>query len=150
MMRKNLMGLAALALLTVGASAFAAGTEVYREQTVANQALHKLGRGVTNVLTFWAEVPRQIAIEWERTDPASGLIVGTIKGAGWGFARLATGVYDAFTFPFPIPENYEPMMEPEFVITDIWGDPIPGLTEFNPNNPERPGSGPVYPQQFSF
>jgi putative exosortase-associated protein (TIGR04073 family) len=112
--------------------------------------LHKLGRGVTNVLTCWVEWPRNVAIEWDKTDPISGFVVGTIKGAGWGFARLATGVYDTVTFPFPVPENYQAMLDPEFVVTDVWGAPIPDLTEFNANDPDYPANAPIYPERFNF
>lgn len=142
--------LVALALsLSVG-SASARSVDIEREQSDAGKMMHKLGRGITNVLTCWVEVPRNIANEWEQTDPATGLVMGTVKGIGWGFTRLATGVYDAVTFPFPIPQGYEAMLEPEFVVTDIWGDPIPGLTEFSSNDPEYPANAPIYPQRFSF
>lgn len=147
---RKIASLAALVMVLSAGVAHAGAGQVYREQSAAGMAMHKLGRGITNVLTCWVEIPRQIAMDWERTDPVTGLILGSVKGVGWGFARLATGVYDTVTFPFPVPEGYAPMMDPEFVVTDVWGDTIPALTEFNPNNPERPGSAPVYPNRFSF
>ena len=42
------------------------------------------------------------------------------------------------------------MMEPEFVITDIWGDPIPGVSEFDANDPLYPDDAPIYPRRFRF
>ena len=142
--------LLALALsLSVGA-AHARSMDIDRDQSDAGKMLNKLGRGLTNVLTCWVEVPRNIANEWEQTDPATGLIMGTVKGIGWGFARLASGVYETVTFPFPIPKGYGPMIEPEFVVTDIWGDPVPGITEFSSNDPEYPANAPVYPDRFNF
>jgi putative exosortase-associated protein (TIGR04073 family) len=142
--------LAALVTVLSAGSAFAGADEVYRQQSDATKMMHKLGRGVTNVLTCWVEWPRNVAIEWEKTDPATGLILGTVKGFGWGFARFATGIYETFTFPFPVPEGYEPMLEPEFVVTDVWGDPIPGFDEAQSIKPENPMQGPVYPQRFSY
>lgn len=130
--------------------AFAEANQVYRDSSDSGHMLHKLGRGLTNTVTCWVEIPRHIAIEWEKTDPFTGLIMGTVKGTGWGFARLATGVYDTVTFPFPIPECYAPLMEPEFVITDIWGDPIPELTDFRANDPKYPTSAPIYPQRLNY
>jgi putative exosortase-associated protein (TIGR04073 family) len=112
--------------------------------------LNQLGRGITNVLTCWVEIPRNIAIEWEKTDPATGLVMGTVKGFGWGFARFATGVYEAVSFPFPVPRNYECLMEPEFVVTDIWGDHVPNFTDFRGNDPTYPSSAPVYPYQYRY
>ena len=142
--------LVALTFILASGMAFAGANEVYRQQSSLNKMLHKLGRGMTNVVTCWVEVPRNIAIEWEKTDPVTGFFLGTVKGFGWGFARFATGIYDTFTFPFPIPENYEAMIEPEFVITDIWGADIPELTDMRSNDPNAPTSSPIYPERFNF
>lgn len=150
-LQTKLAGLLLLVTLFVGATQAQAYTDdVYRRSTDAEKMMHKLGRGVVNVLTCWVEVPRNIAMEWERTDPATGLVLGTVKGAGWGFARLATGVYETVTFPLPVPAGYEAMIEPEFVITDIWGDPIPGVTDPGANDPYYPDSAPIYPRRFNF
>ena len=147
---KVAMVLAALVfVLMAGATRAESANEIYRQQSDTQKMLHKLGRGITNVFTSWVEIPRNVAIEWEKTDPASGFVLGTVKGFGWGFSRLATGVYDVFTFPYPVPRDYEPMMEPEFVISDIWGKPIPGLTEFRSNDPEYSRAN-VHPNQFNF
>ncbi len=37
----------------------------------------------------------------KKSDPATGIIVGGVKGIGWGFTRFATGAYETFTFPVP-------------------------------------------------
>lgn len=140
-----------LMLVLSAGSAFAAhDADVTRQQTCLDQMLHKLGRGVVNTLTCWVEIPRQISVEWEKTDPATGLVLGTVKGFGWGFARLATGVYDTVTFPLPVPPGYQPLIEPEFIITDVWGAPIPELTELGANDPDYPTNAPIYPQRFNF
>jgi putative exosortase-associated protein (TIGR04073 family) len=146
----KLAALAAFVLVISQGAAYAAAGEVYRQQSQTSQMMHKLGRGVVNVLTCWVEVPRNVAIEWERTDPATGVVLGIVKGFGWGFARLATGVYEVFTFPFPVPANYEPMIEPEFVITDVWGDPIPGFDEYHSVQPDHPVGSSVYPQRYTY
>jgi len=82
-----------------------------------------------NVLTGWMEVPKNIAVEWKKTEPFTGTIMGTIKGLGWGVGRTATGVYDIITFPLPIPEGYKPLMEPEFILPDLWGKDLPYFDE---------------------
>jgi putative exosortase-associated protein (TIGR04073 family) len=143
--------LAALIVMLTAGTAHAGADEVYRQQTDASKMMHKLGRGVVNVFTCWVEVPRNIAIEWEKTDPATGFVMGFVKGFGWGFARFATGVYETFTCLLPVPENYEPMLEPEFVVTDVWGDPIPGFDEAPSTvKADHPLQGPVYPQRFTY
>ncbi len=107
-------GLAVLAFVLMSGVSLAQSVNYEREQSDASKMLHKLGRGFVNVVTCWVEIPRNIAIEWENTDPVSGLFVGGIEGIGWGFARFASGVYEVVTFPIPVPAGYKPMMEPEF------------------------------------
>jgi putative exosortase-associated protein (TIGR04073 family) len=104
--------------------------DLTRSHTDASKMMYKLGRGVTNVLTGWIEVPKNIAEKWGRMDPFSGTVIGFFSGLGWGFGRTMTGFYEVLTFPLPIPEGYVPLMEPELVLTDIWGEPLPGVTEF--------------------
>ena len=123
--------------------------DIYRDETTFSKMLTKLGRGLVNVVTSPVEIPRNIAIEWERTDPVSGVFLGTIKGIGWAFARAATGAYEAVTFPIPIPEDYEPMMDPPYIITDVWGDSIPDIGDLHSNDPMYDDDG-VHPQRFRF
>lgn len=89
----------------------------------------KFRRGVVNVVTCWAEVPRNVAIETNRTDPASGFFIGGVKGVVFGFGRFATGLYEVFTFPVPAPPEYAVIMHPEFVITEVRTEGVPGVTE---------------------
>jgi putative exosortase-associated protein (TIGR04073 family) len=44
-----------------------------------------------------------------------GWTVGLGKGLGHTLLRMGTGVYEVVTFPFPLPEGYRPIVEPEFV-----------------------------------
>lgn len=81
----------------------------------AQDAFKKLGRGVVNSLTGWLEVPKGIVDESKESNVFAGLTIGTIKGLGLGLVRTGAGVYEAVTFPFPIPEGYEPIVKPEFV-----------------------------------
>lgn len=148
MSKKTLWSLAVLAAASLALPSAASAEDIYRERSDFGKMLHKLGRGVVNVVTCWVEIPRHIASEWERTDPATGLFVGTIKGVGWTFARGITGVYEAVTFPIPVPADYEAMIQPEFVVTDTWGDPIPDLTELDANDPLGPSDS--NPQQYRF
>jgi len=143
--------LIALALIVMSAGAArAASTDDAAEQSDAAKMMHKLGRGVVNVFTCWVEVPKNIAKEWDKMDPVSGTVVGFFEGFGWGFARFATGVYDTFTFLLPVPADYQPLMTPEFIVTDVWGDPIPGFDETSTAKPNNTSVTPSYPQQFSY
>ncbi len=139
----------ATAAIVLAAAAVSA-QDLGRDRSEVGKMFHKLGRGVTNVLTSWVEIPRNIAIEWERTDPVTGMIVGSAKGLGWGFARFATGVYETFTFPLPVPDGYAPMIQPEFIITNLWGEPLPGFSDMTANDPRYSGGAQVPPQAFGF
>lgn len=126
-------------LLSIG-SAIAASSEAdgARMQTDSSKMFHKLGRGVANVATCWLEIPHQIAIEWQETDPATGCFVGAVKGVGWIFMRFTAGVYETVTFAFPTPPSYQPILEPEFVFSGAGRTPIPELTEMDGNKTTNP------------
>ncbi len=75
----------------------------------------KLYRGLANVVTGWVELPKNIYDTSVEDNPLSGLTVGLAKGVGMTIVRTGAGVYETATFPFPIPEGYTPVLEPEFV-----------------------------------
>ena len=81
----------------------------------AQDPAKKLGRGVANILTGWLEIPKNIYNTSIETNPMVGITVGTAKGIGMGIVRTGAGVYEVITFPFPLPEDYVPILEPEFV-----------------------------------
>ena len=75
----------------------------------------KLYRGLANVVTGWVELPKNIYDTSVEDNVLSGLTVGLAKGVGMTIVRTGAGVYETATFPFPIPEGYCPVLEPEFV-----------------------------------
>jgi len=75
----------------------------------------KLGRGIANIITGWVEIPKRIAETSNTEGMAAGLTWGLLRGMGHGFVRTAAGFYEFFTFPFPAPPDYEPVIQPEFV-----------------------------------
>jgi len=119
------MILLAFVLTFAAAPGVFANDDVYREGTQSQKMFHKLGRGITNILTGWIEIPKNIAKEWRAIDPFSGFVVGTCEGVAWGLGRTAAGCYDTLTFFLPIPADYAPLMEPEFILPGIWGEPAP-------------------------
>ena len=76
----------------------------------------KLGRGLVNAGFCWTEIVYQpyylIAIENQRWP--SGILAGVVRGVGFTVLRLFTGVYEVATFPFALPENYKPIVQPEY------------------------------------
>ncbi|MBN2311299.1 MAG: exosortase system-associated protein, TIGR04073 family [Candidatus Hydrogenedentes bacterium] len=79
--------------------------------------LTKLGRGLSNILLGWAEVP----VTWHRKfrdGKPLGYLVGVapVIGLTRAFVRTSTGVYEMATFTVSDPEvNFEAILEPEYI-----------------------------------
>jgi len=82
----------------------------------AQDMTRKLGRGVGNILTGWIELPKNIYDTSVEDNVFAGIILGTAKGIGMTVMRTIVGAYETVTFPLPLPEDYTPIVEPEFVI----------------------------------
>ncbi len=81
--------------------------------------MKKLGRGICNLGTFFFEVPLQISRVNQTDGPMAASTWGILKGFGMSGVRLLTGVYEAMTFPFPLPKDYEPILkDPEFMFEE--------------------------------
>ena len=81
----------------------------------AQDPFTKLGRGVANTLTGWVELPKNIYSTSVEDNALAGATLGLAKGAGMTIVRTGAGIYEIATFPFPLPENYKPILEPEYV-----------------------------------
>lgn len=77
----------------------------------------KLGRGVVNAFSGWLEIIKQPYETTKETNLLAGLTVGIVKGLGMGLLRTGVGFWDLFTFPFPAPAKFEPILRPEFVFS---------------------------------
>ena len=73
---------------------------------MAQDPIHKAGRGVVNVLTGWIELPKQIHLGSQEDNPVSGLACGVVKGVGLTILRGGVGIYEALTFPIPYPKDF--------------------------------------------
>ncbi len=72
----------------------------------AQDPIHKMGRGVVNVLTGWIEIPKQVHLGSQEENPIVGIGAGILKGAGLTLLRGGIGIYEALTFPLPYPKDY--------------------------------------------
>ncbi|MBI2104682.1 MAG: exosortase system-associated protein, TIGR04073 family [Candidatus Omnitrophica bacterium] len=97
MAMRRLAHRAALAISLVGL----AGSPAW-----AQDPIHKMGRGVANVLTGWIELPKQIHLGKQEDNPVAGIGWGLLKGAGLTVLRAGVGVYEAVTFPLPYPKGF--------------------------------------------
>jgi putative exosortase-associated protein (TIGR04073 family) len=85
--------------------------------TLWQKRIEKLGRGVSNILFGWAEIPRAWHIGVTRQQPLTQILThGTIVGTSRFLIRTGLGVYETFTFFMSSDERkYEPMIEPEYL-----------------------------------
>ena len=96
MKRRMLLGLALASGLILGT-----GSSAW-----AQDPIHKVGRGVVNVLTGWIEVPKQLHMGAQEENPVVGIGQGLLKGVSLTVLRLGTGIFEALTFPIPYPKNF--------------------------------------------
>jgi len=61
----------------------------------------KLGRGISNVLFGFTELPYTVAKVNDRQGNAAGLSYGVTKGLGRSLFRFGIGWYEIVTFPAP-------------------------------------------------
>ncbi len=81
----------------------------------AGNGFKKLTRGAINTVTGWVEIPKRIQETSQASGGFAGWTWGLLRGLGYGFVRTSAGLYEVFTFPFPAPPDYEPVMQPEYV-----------------------------------
>lgn len=74
----------------------------------------KLGRGTANALTGWVEAFNTTRDGWKKHG-FGGALYGAPAGIAKAGLRTIVGIFEIITSPFPGPNNYEPILEPEFV-----------------------------------
>jgi putative exosortase-associated protein (TIGR04073 family) len=80
----------------------------------AQTATRKFLRGLAGMTTAFLEVPGNMVEETNKRGPAGGIPLGFAIGCGMIVPRVLVGVYEFVSAPFPFPENYEPILKPEF------------------------------------
>ena len=71
----------------------------------------KLGRGLSNVVFGIAELPVQIARVNEREGNSAALSYGVVRGLGRTYMRFHAGLWEVFSFPFPVNQGtYRPIL----------------------------------------
>ena len=80
----------------------------------------KLGRGISNLAFGWLEIPKGIEDVGEKNNFVAALTWGPIYGVGKAVVRTVAGAYEVVTFPVPLPKDFEPLVQPEFMLGDQW------------------------------
>jgi len=87
----------------------------------------KLGRGISNVAFCLTEFPHQIASVNDREGNSAALGYGLVRGLGRTYMRFHAGLFEMFSFPFPVNQGtYYPILPSH--IHNIHG----GYEEFPP------------------
>jgi len=113
---KQLVGLLMAILVLSSALPVYAQYEVERTDFPGKRPLTKLGRGLANIFGGWAEIPKEFYARSKDSETLGAIIftapvVGIAKAAG----RTTVGFFETLTFFLPIPKDYGPIIEPEYV-----------------------------------
>jgi putative exosortase-associated protein (TIGR04073 family) len=83
-------------------------------QGVEYTAGRKAGRGLAGLTLGVLEVPGNIVQETRDHGAARGWSLGFVMGLGKIVSRTLVGAFELLTAPFPLPEGFKPVLEPEF------------------------------------
>ncbi|MBI4597996.1 MAG: exosortase system-associated protein, TIGR04073 family [Candidatus Omnitrophica bacterium] len=88
----------------------------YVDRSLGKYGLHpafeKFGRGVSNLLGGWLEIPLNIQSRYSNKDTAGSLATGLLYGTVYGVVRTGVGAYETVTFLLPYPEDFAPILPP--------------------------------------
>ncbi len=107
-------GVAAPAAWSDQFSATAAPPHDQVDEVMGRYNLHpafaKLGRGISNTLGGWLELPLNIQQRYTPRDTGGSLFTGIAYGVFKGLVRTAVGLYETVTFFLPYPEDFAPIL----------------------------------------
>jgi putative exosortase-associated protein (TIGR04073 family) len=104
---KKLAGLALLLALAATARA-----DIHDPPSNRQGPTRKLGRGLSNVLFGWSELPNEIARVNEQEGNSAAAGYGVVRGLGRSGMRTAAGIFELLTWPIPIVRGtYFPVLE---------------------------------------
>jgi len=85
--------------------------------TLLQKRLNKLGRGISNFLFGWSEIPAVWYQKMQQGKPLTYLLTtAPVLGTTKAVMRTGTGVFEVFTFYTTYPVgDYEPILEPEYI-----------------------------------
>jgi putative exosortase-associated protein (TIGR04073 family) len=118
--RKRSLAVVVAAMMLAGTAAVAQSYDPDQDlpkPTLWQKRLEKLGRGLSNILFGWAEIPRAWHVGVQRQQPLTQILThGTVVGTSRFLMRTGLGVYETFSFFTSSKERrYEPMIEPEYL-----------------------------------
>jgi putative exosortase-associated protein (TIGR04073 family) len=86
----------------------------------------KLGRGISNLVFGIAELPATIAKINEREGNSAAAGYGVVRGVGRSYTRFHAGLFEIFSFPFPVNRGtYYPILRPSIPYIQAGYDEFP-------------------------
>ena len=73
-------------------------------------AFDKLGRGLSNALGGWLEIPLNVGKRYSTSDTGASFFTGLAHGVFKGVVRTGVGLYETATFFLPYPEEFAPIL----------------------------------------
>lgn len=110
---RRLIGIAVMTLILCSGSLTASADPT----AAANPRLRKLGRGLANIITSPAELVRVPYLVGQKEGYLAASSIGLMQGAWRTVVRAAAGVTETLLFFTPTPDNYAPIVKPEFIWT---------------------------------
>lgn len=110
-----------MARLKITILSFVMALTLLSPQAFCDDLWQKAGRGASNFLFGFMEVPHQIQEMGKENDNAIAFLGGIIKGSVLGATRMVAGVVEVVTFPLPFPRHdYKPIMRPRSVLSETY------------------------------
>ncbi len=88
--------------------------ETQKPDAIVEKMAFKLTRGIANMATSVAEIPKQSYLT-VRDRGAVGYLIGPLKGIGMTTYRALMGAAETVFFMVPPPGYYDPMIDPDYV-----------------------------------
>ena len=100
-----------VAALLIGIAALARA-DIHDPPSNAYGPTRKLGRGISNLLFGFSELPHQIASVNTNEGNSAAAGYGVVRGVGRSLMRTGAGIFEIVTFPFPVVRGtYYPLLE---------------------------------------
>ena len=123
MNRFSVYGVALLLVAVMFATPLTISAQIYNPDedlprpTGLEKRLTKLGRGFSNIMFGWAEIPVTFDRKLDEGKPLAYLLgVVPVLGTARAFMRTGTGVFEVVSFPFSDKDvNYDAVLEPEYI-----------------------------------
>ena len=96
-------------------------------EAIVDRMGKKLFRGIVNITTAWAELPRQFALTSRHEGMLAAFPLGLFKGAVMVVIRAGAGGYDIISFVSATPGDFDSLLDPRFVWETRNGDYVSKL-----------------------